>query len=381
MYVRTRKIFFLRTVLLVCVLVSQSFIGNVWGQPTTGLAKKPLVLIDSYHVHNFLQQGLKPGIYNYHQYSAFRRAVDLLRNRGLEIQELLVGPYSAEDFAEASLLIVNLPSMDRPPWLVDEIHVLEEFVNRGGGILFITDHSNCYYHQYQLWPLFDRFGIIPTFETVCERDPQHLFATGNGWILIDRFAPHPITQSLRSIGIQTGGRVLSEQASDLLAATTENAWADMGSVPLYGEGDIGLYGDFLPSAAEDSGVQHVLLAKSIGKGRVAVFSDQNAFGDAGIAFGDNWKLWLQLCTWTGRLHEPSESPSATETNRIEKWNAVCYDPIVISDLAESKTGTAAKLANLTNRFTWSGTDDWQLQNLWVWINRFCWCSSNDTYQR
>ncbi len=183
-------------------------------------------MFDSFHAHNFLERGLVPGEHTYHRITSLRRAASLLTDRELEVREMLVGPWTPDKLEGVRLIVLNLPSMDRPPWLVSEIETVERFVRDGGGMLFITDHSNCYYHQYHLLPLWQRLGLIPTFETTCERTEKNLLAhSGPGWLLIRDFSEHPLTQNVRYFGIQTGGRVVGE---GIVARTSSAAWADAG---------------------------------------------------------------------------------------------------------------------------------------------------------
>ncbi len=266
---------------------------------TLPAARNPTVLFDSYHAHNFLDRGLQPGEHLYHHLTGLRRAAGLLRQRQVEVGELLIGPITPQRLSGVKLIVVNLPSADRPPWLVSEIEAVVNFVRAGGGIIFITDHSNCYYHQYHLLPLWERLGLIPTFETVCEREPTcRLTPGGEGWLLVRQFEPHPVTESVRYLAIQTGGRVVGQS---IVARTSPQAWADAGATPMYAEGPIGLYGDMKYSDSEESGAQGIVLARAIGQGRVVVISDQNAIGDMQISYADNWRLWLNACKWAGNL--------------------------------------------------------------------------------
>ncbi len=217
----------------------------------------------------------------------------------MDVRELLVGPITSDRLKDVQLVILNLPSMDRPPWLTSEIDAVEKFIRQGGGMIFITDHSNCYYHQYHLLPLWQRLGLTPTFETACERtDTNKLAQGGPGWLLVRDFQQHPVTENVRFFATQTGGRVVGD---GVIARTSPNAWADQGMSPLYGEGNPGLLGDLRMSDGEEQGAQGIVLAKTIGRGRVVIIADQNALGDAQISYADNWRLWLNACNWAGQL--------------------------------------------------------------------------------
>ncbi|MFO1062410.1 MAG: hypothetical protein U0892_00870 [Pirellulales bacterium] len=366
---------------------------------------KPVVLFDSYHAHNFIHRGLVPGEYVYHRYTGYRRAAGLLRERGCDVQELLVGPLTDDKLRDVKLLVVNLPSMDRPPWLVSEIEAVERYVLAGGGVLFITDHSNCYYHQYHLLPLWDRLRLTPTFETACEDEWRSVTMPGApGWFMVQDFAKHPITDGIRNFYIQTGGHLVGD---GIIAKTSSQAWADAGQVPLYGEGSPGLTGDMRYSDNEKKGPLGILVAQELGKGRIVVVSDQNCFGDAVLTIADNWRVWLHAVRWCGGLNvsdEPAtvfdlprskkdqrlstggeaadgslswieslgDDSAAKEEGRkeeqaaqaqIEKWTVHCLEPISQS------------------RFHWTGMNSDQFYYFFCWLNRYRWTSCDDRFEQ
>lgn len=377
-------------------------------------SKPPVVLFDSFHAHNFLHRGLVPGEHSYHHFTGLRRAAKLLEERGCEVRELLVGPLMPRDLIGVRLVVLNLPSTDRPPWLVSEIATLEQYVRDGGGIIFITDHSNCYYHQYHLLPLWDRLGLTPTFETVCERKADCLLsATGNGWILVRDFEEHPVTAGVRHFATQTGGRVAGE---GIVAWTSGQAWADAGSVPLYAEGDMGLYGDMRYSDNEEQGKQGIILARGVGLGRVTVIADQNCVGDAFLSYADNWRLWLSTCKWCGqfdwddaceskaakppkiaRENAPRQSTEATaraKNTHPDQASTDATDESTFSEIIASERDRNAPPAMSADaweihcwepfesgRIRWGGTGGDQYYYFWCWMNRWFWVTANDRPHR
>lgn len=389
------------------------------GKPLSSVrdaSQPPLVLFDSFHAHNFLHRGLVPDEHSYHHFTGLRRAARLLEQRGCEVRELLVGPLTARELAGVQLLVVNLPSADRPPWLVSEIQAIEQYVRQGGGILFITDHSNCYYHQYHLLPLWDRLGLTPTFETACERQEDcKLAPTGAGWVLVRDIAEHPVTNGVRYFATQTGGRVAGE---GVVAWTSDEAWADAGIAPLYGEGNMGLFGDMRYSDSEEQGKQGIILARGVGLGRVVVISDQNSLGDAFLSYGDNWRLWLSACKWCGQLNWDESCQSTTFNASASSQSS---GKSVAAAGSENKTAAASIGNEPTNaaedletfreriageadrnaspamspdawsvhcweplesgRFYWGGSDAEQYYSFWCWMNRWFWVAANDQPHR
>lgn len=352
---------------------------------------QPVVLFDSFHAHNFLDRGLIPGEHTYHRFTGLRRAASLLSDRNAEVRELLIGPITPDRLKDVKLIVLNLPSMDRPPWLVSEVEAVEQFIRAGGGMIFITDHTNCYYHQYHLLPLWQQLGLIPTFETVCERTQANLLCdSGPAWLLIRNFEKHPVTDGIRFFGMQSGGRVVGD---GIVARTSPDAWADDGLSPLYGEGNPGLSGDLKFTDSEEQGAQGVVLAKSIDRGRVVVISDQNAVGDAQISYADNWRLWLNACNWAGQLKIDTR-PLTIDKIRIERAQATNLgntpDRTPFDELVGSQPDRNANPSlppgswqvecweDLSGgHFQWGSTDEDKFYHLWCWLNRWCWASAHE----
>lgn len=354
-------------------------------------SRQPLVLFDSFHAHNFLDRGLIPGEHTYHRFTGLRRAASLLSDRQVEVRELIVGPITAERLQDVQLVVLNLPSMDRPPWLISEIEAIERFIRHGGGMIFITDHTNCYYHQYHLLPLWQRLGLIPTFETACERNKKNLLArSGPGWLLIRDFDKHPVTDDVHFLGIQTGGRVVGE---GVIARTSPDAWADAGLSPLYGEGNPGLTGDMQLSGSEEQGAQGILLAKTIDRGRVVVISDQNALGDAQISYADNWRLWLNACNWAGQLKINTQPLTIDKIAALHSNGQTKRDTSTPTPFDQLVGGEPDRNANPMlpegswqiecwedlsgGNFHWGSTDSQQYYYFWCWLNRWCWASAHE----
>ncbi|MCC6507496.1 MAG: hypothetical protein IT423_00205 [Pirellulaceae bacterium] len=354
----------------------------------------PVVLFDSYHAHNFLDRGLVPGENTYHGITGLRRAAKLLTQRGVDVGELIVGPVTLPRLQGVKLVVLNLPSMDRPPWLVSEIEAIEKYIRAGGGMIFITDHSNCYYHQYHLLPLWERLGLVPTFETVCETEPSCLLSPGgSGWLLVRQFEPHPVTDGIDYFAIQTGGRVAGD---GVVAWTSPQAWADVGAAPRYGEGNVGLFGDMRRTENEELGKQGIVLARTIDRGRVVVISDQNAIGDGQISYADNWRLWINACAWAGQLaitNTPVPASAQKTDSDSQRRDAAtlpsldqlpAFDQLLAGEpdrnapptLAEGSWQIECWEPLAKGPFHWGGNAPEQYYNFWCWLNRWCWASAH-----
>jgi hypothetical protein len=256
------------------------------------------VLIDSIHAHNFLDKGLEPGNRDYHSLFGPKDALAYLARQGFEIREITTGTLNEDTLAAADTLFINLVSDNLPPFLVEEIFAIKDFIEGGGNVLVITDHSNAYHHSWKLMPLFTELGIRLYNESALEVKPRTL-GPGAGWILIENFKPHPITENLSVLSFHSGGTVDENGAVAFLSAT---GWGDTWATAPYGEnslihGNRGNYGNFKRDPLDRSGPLGVVLAREIGQGKFVVVGDQNALGNLWLRFGDNYKLYLNIFRW------------------------------------------------------------------------------------
>lgn len=275
-----------------------------------GGQQKVRILVDSIHAHNKLKLGRKDYPYAYHNVYRYQKAFEYLGARGVEVQEKSSGRLELATLKNYQVVFINLVSADLPPYSAAEIRALVQYTREGGSLFFITDHSNCYYHSYKLQPLFQELDIRTRMVTACDFAPNTL-SPGNAWINISRFRKHPVTAGLGAIAFQTGGAVDERFA---VAHTSPRAWGDnWGAVP-YGEGQgQGNYGNWVQDADEPTGALGVVMAKTFGRGRIAVVADQNLFGDPFLNYQDNYRLWLNTVSWLSR------SPALAAPEPYRAW--------------------------------------------------------------
>jgi hypothetical protein len=281
------------------------------------------VVVDSIHAHNYIGDGLKPGQYEYHKIFGFHLAFSFLQTRGVEMDEVTEGKLDAAALARGRVLFINLVSADLPPFTVPEIAAIKRHVEEGSSLFVIVDHTNCYYHTNKLSPLMDELGIVLYKETACEPPPFAL-GGGMGWIAIHDFANHPVTAGLRTIAMQTAGTIDERYG---VATTSDRAFGDLSISHAYGEGDnLGLYGNFKKDEGERTGKLAVVAAKTLGKGKVLVVTDQNLFGDVCLRYADNYRLWLNAFAWL--MDDASLGGSGKAAEDFERWQkprVFCYD--------------------------------------------------------
>lgn len=256
------------------------------------------ILIDSKHAHNFISRGIEKGNFDYHSLFGLKDALEHLKEHDFRVIEFKDGILNHTDLNQSDTLLINLVSDNLPPFLIEEIYSIKNFVEKGGNLLVITDHSNCYHHSYKLAPLFSELGISLFNESALEQLPRTL-GPGPGWIIIDHFNKHAITRNLSCISFHTGGTVDSEGA---VATLSEKGWGDLWLSKPYGEnalddGNRGNYGNFKRDQNERTGKLGVVLARTYGAGKIVVVGDQNIFGNLWIRYADNYKFVFNIFSW------------------------------------------------------------------------------------
>ncbi|MFN5273065.1 MAG: hypothetical protein ACK5E3_07675, partial [Planctomycetota bacterium] len=154
------------------------------GRSTHAYQDSPILQVrfDAYHSHTWIESIPQPGFNQYHLLSSPSRAAQALVAMGCQV-DVQLKPWDEISLRNINLVVLNLVSADRPAFRVSEIEAISDFVQRGGGMILITDHTNCYFHNHALEALCDRLDIKLTSQTACEMPPQTL-AQGAGWILV-----------------------------------------------------------------------------------------------------------------------------------------------------------------------------------------------------
>ena len=252
---------------------------------------KGRVLVDSVHAHNYLKPAEDAEAYSYHIAYGHRKAFGFLQQQGVSVEEIKSGRLDGAALAKCDVLFINLVSAELPPFYVSEIQAIKAFIETGGSLFVITDHTNCYYHTHKLAPLMDELGIKLFNESACEKG-ENALSKQPGWITITRFEKHAVTTGLSCIAFQAGGTVDDRFA---VAKTSDQAWGDQWQWHPYGQDDKpGFYGNWLRDGNERHGPLGVVLAKELGKGRIVIVADQNLFGDPFINYADNYKLFFNV---------------------------------------------------------------------------------------
>lgn len=281
------------------------------------------VLIDMRHAHDFSDFPLTVDDRAYHRIYSFHRAFEGLRARDVHIEKYdSKDPITPEILTRCKTLFINLPSGDKEPFLVSEIAAIRDFVEGGGSLFLITDHTNCYFHQSRLTPLLHELDIEPQYYGICDKS-QSLGSSGCGWIFINKFDNHPVTNGLRQIAFQTGGGVDPRYA---VAWSSSNSWQDAPIMPIYGEADVAYFGNFTQDSDEQTGTTGVVLAKELKQGKIVVVADQNLFSPFFLQYLDVYRLWNNAFSWL--LNRPDIADVASYLQKTNQGRrVVCWEEL------------------------------------------------------
>ncbi len=263
----------------------------------------PWILTDHYHARkqNNEDYVLTKDTFNYQGVFGFRRAFNHLEKAGYNWASIRTMELSPERLEGFDVLFINLVSGTRPDFTDDEVDTIIDFVDQGGGLFVIADHTNVYHHAERVNRFLKPMGVEVLYHIAVDYPPEHAVA-GLGWILVDNLTDHPIAEDLDMVSLQTGGPMESDGP---VALTSEESFADFWDP----EDDGGFYGNWKfdgDEEVEPKGPLQVFAGVEYGEGRVVVAGDQNMFGDAWLHMVDNFELMMNSFEWAAQQEDKAE---------------------------------------------------------------------------
>ncbi|MFW5968536.1 MAG: hypothetical protein ACOCV2_13515 [Persicimonas sp.] len=284
---------FVPTAVAVCLMML-GLVGCEDEEYKPPLGEGPAVLVDQYHsrMQNHSDYKLEKGNYSYQGIFGYRRAIDHLDDNGFQIRTLRTMELSEERLEGFDVLFINLVDQSRPDFTEEEHELIDDWVEEGGGLFVIADHTNVYRSAERINPFLEPMDLEVGFHTLVDQGPEYSVA-GNAWPLIFDFEPHPVTRGVEMISMQTGAPILTDHG---IAHSSDESFADY-----WDEDDKGgFYGNWKHDGDEDlepRGPLAAVAAREYGEGRVVVTGDQNMFGDAWLHFGHNFELFMNAMQW------------------------------------------------------------------------------------
>ena len=286
------------------------------------LKKEIDVLIDMRHAHDFSDYPLSIDDRSYHRIYSFNKAFAYLQSQGIRVEKYeSKEPIDDSILNKSKVVFLNLPSADKEPFLLSELVAFMNFVRSGGSLFFIVEHTNCYFHQSRLIPLFHELDIVPQFYGVC--DTAQNLGSGFGWLYVNKFSDSPVVHNLREIAFQTGGGVDPRYA---VAWSSDKSWQDKANIPVYGEADLAYFGNFSRDADEPVGACACILAKTLERGKIVAVGDQNIFSAFFLQYLDNYRLWINSFAWL--LDKPElADPEKYFQTAVKENTIVCWEEL------------------------------------------------------
>ena len=144
-------------------------------------------------------------------------------------QSLVSEPYLDDTI---DLLVIAAPIQ---PYFPGEIASLNDFLNRGGNVLWLTESSDDAAAGPDLSILSDNFGVDMLPGTVIDTASQALSADSPDFVLLDRFPVHPVTRALASPVLLPQATALAVtplagQIIEPLLQTPESSWTETGAL-------------------------------------------------------------------------------------------------------------------------------------------------------
>jgi uncharacterized membrane protein len=175
---------------------------------------------------------------------------------------ILEEPISSGSLEGVSVLILETPE---ETYTSEEIDYLTDFVNNGGGLFVLGDHTNIMDCYNTLNPILHKFGLHLNFDYSMLWEPH--FASLAGFDSIE----------------ETAGATLTLNRSDalILYALKYTTWADLGD---WAATDHAYMGDVVPQKNEQYGVLPICAAANYGKGRVVAIANSDSMSGPNLLY-------------------------------------------------------------------------------------------------
>ncbi|MBP0482790.1 DUF4350 domain-containing protein [Sagittula salina] len=210
-----------------------------------------------------------------------------------DVQRFTEGRITPERLDGIDVLILKTPTV---PFSDDEIDRVEAFVQKGGGLLLIGDHTDLFGMSTFMNRLSKRFGIRFRSD-----DTFSLHDEGTSQWRRSAFLPHPIVKDIKSFDYETSASLdVTPRAEIVMAGHALGAeMADFNNP--------GFFGNIHLDPRDRLGFFPQVVALRHGEGRVVAFSDSTPFSNFSLYFPGRWELALSSVDYLSREPGPLRS--------------------------------------------------------------------------
>jgi len=217
-------------------------------------------------------------VYNYSELVRFlQHYYDVDRNLGTIDDDLL---------RDVSVLILKTPTA---PYDEEEVDAVVRFVERGGGLWLVGDHTNVFGMSTNLNQVARRFGMSYVFDAVID-----LKTNGRQLYRRPPLFAHPVVRHLPPLHMATS----SSMTGPFLGRAVMLGGSLLSDRLDYSVNSF--FGDFQPDASEPFGSMLQSVALERGRGRVLGFSDSTIFSNFFMFIRGKPELALASVGWLAR---------------------------------------------------------------------------------
>ena len=259
------------------------------GTEDTGTAKSGKVLIDEVHSNwerttvpfNKERYG-KETTYNYY---CFRTWLDHYYHVSVNTDQKL----TQDILDQYSTLVIKTPTF---PFLKVELEAIQKFVEDGGGLFLIGDHTNLYGMTTYITPVSKMFDI--TFQ------PDDTFELSTGAATVyqpPKFFAHPTVHHIQKFEFMTSCTL----TSPLLRSRTIMRGDRLGRENA-DYSHTNFFGNIKADINDEYGLFIQATARKYGKGRVVAFSDSTVFSNFSMFFEGRPELAIGIMEYLNRTN-------------------------------------------------------------------------------
>ncbi len=253
-----------------------------------------VILIDNIHASKQAPEfGMPWNDYRYSRLNGEKRLFDFLGANGYPHRYVTRSDavkLTPEVLRGVRILMVDLIDPQCFDFAPDEIETVRKFVNGGGSLLVIADHTNVYDHARRSNALLKPMGVEIDYGSGIERDPD--LATADGyWIHVRSFTDHPVTREVEAIFFQTGATLSTTHGIACLSPRGfRDDWYPNRKHP-------SKLGNGLFEVGEKAGALPLVAAGNYGRGRFAVLGDENLLGNSHLFVANTFEFAANLFEW------------------------------------------------------------------------------------
>ncbi len=259
--------------------------------PDPGVAKAGRIVIDDSHSFEWEQAARRLDESYFGDFSTYSYAT---------MTEHLAQCYDVTVVAQEGALIDALVGCDvlllktpETDYTIEEVRAIHRFVQRGGGLIAIGDHTNLFGMNVRLNAVIGDMGILLRDDSARRASDQYFVVAAP-----PVFARHPAVASARDVMFMTGCSVWTSRP-EFNALIVTDALCDPADYI-----NPSAFPSWSNDASAPSGRVCVVAAAAWGQGRVIVFTDGTPLSSFDYFKQDYPDLVLSLVAWANRKNGP-----------------------------------------------------------------------------